>query len=519
MNKFSRIALGAVSMLTVAALLSACTQGGGSAGASPSGAPQVAGGNLTVVVTGGDATMTTLDPIAPANPNSDMKNAIFGELFHLGEGGVIQPSLATGYTVSPDGLTVTYKLRTGVTFSDGTPFNAAAVKAAYDRALNPANGCPCLSTFATIANTAAPDDSTVVVTLKKPSPGFMISISGTAMNWIPSPTAEAAMSPADFGAKPVGAGAFTVTSFDANQKLVLAKNPKYYDPAFLDTLTFQAIGTDQSAYASIQSGQAQVVEGITTSTIFTQAKAQFDVPSTVSTSVWLNQFNTISGPMSNPLARQALRYATDANGINNAIFENQNTIANMGVAQGLPFYQATVPGFLGYDLTKATALVNQIGGLSIEIMETTSTVGQKIAEALAAQWTKAGVKVTLVAPSLADKQAKIKAGSWDVSTAFMGSIDPSGALGYNSFFGSGQPNSGVKDASLDTLIQGAAAELDTTKRTADYAQIAQQINDNSDAGFLFSNQTFNIVSKTGVVNASQPVRWMDWAKVSVPASK
>ncbi|MCU1477761.1 MAG: putative Extracellular solute-binding protein family 5 [Subtercola sp.] len=518
MNKFSRIALGAVSMLTAAALLSACTQGGG-ASSSSSPAAQVAGGSLTVVVTGGNGTMTTLDPIAPANPNSDMKNAIFGELFHLGANAEIQPSLATGYTVSPDGLTVTYKLRTGVTFSDGTPFNAAAVKAAYDRALNPANGCPCLSTFATIASTAAPDDSTVVVTLKKPSPAFMVSISGTAMNWIPSPTAEAAMSPADFGAKPVGAGPFTVTSFDSNQKLVLAKNPKYYDPAYLDTLTFQSIGTDQSALASIQSGQAQVVEGITTFPLFTQAKAQFDVVPTASTSVWLNQFNTISGPMSNPLARQALRYATDAQGINNAIFEGQNTIANMGVAQGLPFYQATVPGFLGYDLAKATALVTQIGGLSIEIMETTSTVGQKVAEALAAQWTKAGVKVTLVAPSLADKQAKIKAGSWDVSTAFMGSIDPAGSLGYNSFFGSGQPNSGTKDATLDTLIQSAASELDQTKRADLYKQVAQKINDNSDAGFLFSNQTFNIVSRTGVVNASQPVRWMDWAKVSVPASK
>lgn len=300
---------------------------------------------------------------------------------------------------------------------------------------------------------------------------------------------------------------------------MLANNPDYYDPAYLDTLTFQAIGTDQSAVAAIQSGQAQIVEGITTSPLFTQAKAQFDVVPTASTSVWVNQFNTISGPMANIKAREALRYATDAAAINKAVFDGQNTVVEMGVAPGLPYYQETVPGFLGYDLEKATALVKEIGGLDIEIMETTSTVGQKVAEALAAQWAKAGVTVSLVAPTLADKQAKIKAGSWDVSTASMGAIDPAANLGVNSFFGSGQTNSGVKDPALDALIASAAAEMDQAKRADLYEQIWQQINDQSDAGFLFSNATFNIVSKTDVENAQQPVRWMDWSKISVPAEK
>jgi peptide/nickel transport system substrate-binding protein len=521
MNKFARLAVGAVSVLAVAAMLTACSQGGAASpsSTSTSAAKQVDGGNLTVVVTGGDGTMTSLDPVAPANPNSDFRNAVFGELFHLGTNLKIEPSLAKSYSVSSDGLTITYKLRTDVKFTDGTKFDAQAVKAEYDRALNPANGCGCLATFSDIASTTATNDSTVTIKLKNPMPAFMVSLAGTALNWVPSPTSEAKMSAADFGAKPVGAGPFTVSSFDPNQKLVLAKNPGYYAPAYLNTLTFQTIGTDQSAVAAIQSGQAQIVEGITTPPLFTQAKEQFDVVSTASTSVWLNQFNTISGPLSNIKAREALRYATDSASINKAVFDGQNVVAQMGVAPGLPFYQKTVPGFLSYNLAKAKALVKQIGGLSVQIMETTSTSGQTAAEALAAQWTKAGVKVSLVAPTLADKQAKIKAGSWDVSTANMGSIDPAGMLGVNSFFGSGQANSGVKDPTLDAMIASAAEETNQTKRADLYKKIWQRINDNSDAGFLFTNATFNIVSKTGVVNAEQPVRWMDWSKISVPATK
>lgn len=520
MKKFARYAVAAVSVLTAATMMAACSgRDSADRGPSPTAtAEQVAGGDLTVVVTGGLATMTSLDPLAPSNPNSDFKNAVFGELFHLGEDQEVEPRLAKSYEVSDDGLEITYTLRDDVTFTDGTPFNADAVKAAYDRALDPANSCSCLATFRSVAGVEAPDDTTVTITLKNPMPAFMVALSGTALNWVPSPTAFASMSEADFGAKPVGAGPFVVDSFDANQKLVLTRNPDYFEPAYLDSLTFQTIGTDQSAYAAIQSGQAQIVAGITTFPLFTQAKQQFDVVPTYSPSVWMNQFNTISGPMSDIRARDALRYATDAAAINKAVFEGQNVLAEMSVAPGYPFYQEHVPGSLGYDLDKAKDLVEELGGLSVEIMETTSTVGQKVAEALQAQWAKAGVTVSLVAPTLADKQAKIKAGSWDVSTSFGGAVDPAANLGVNSFFGTGAPNSGVADPELDALIKSAAQEMDLEKRTQLYEQISQLISDESYAGFLFSNQTFNIVSRDGVVNAQQPVRWMDWAKVSVPAA-
>ncbi len=518
MNTFVRNALATAGALTLAAALVACGSGEGDPSGDGPAVEQVAGGALTVVVTGGLSTMTSLDPIAPANPNSDFRNAVFGELFHLGQNQVIEPRLAESYEVSDDGLSITFALREGVTFTDGTAFDAAAVKAAYDRALDPDNACPCLSTFRGVESTEAVDDHTVVITLKNPMPAFMVALSGTALNWIPSPDAVESLDAADLGAKPIGAGPFVVDAFDSNQQLVLSRNPDYFEPAFLDTLTFQAIGTDQSAFAAIQSGQAQIVGGITTFPLFTQAEAQFDVVPTNSTGVWMNQFNTISGAMSDIRAREALRYATDAAAINRAVFEDKQSLAQMSVAEGQRFHQATVPGFIEYDLDKATALVQELGGLDIEIMLTTSTVGQKIGEALQAQWAKAGVNATLVAPSLADKQAKIQAGSWDVSTSFGGAIDPAANLGVNSFFGTGQNNSGVADPELDELIQKAAREMDEAQRADLYEQVAQRINDESYAGFLFSNQTFNIVSRDGVVNASQPVRWMDWAKVSVPGA-
>lgn len=499
-------------------LLVAACGGQSVAGSSDESGPQASGGAVTVLVSaGGLSQWPSLDPISAGQANSDYRNAIFGELFHQGKDGVVEPQLATGYETSADGLTVTIAIRDGITFSDGTPFDAAAVDKAHKRALDPANGCQCVSIFSAVSSTEAQGADKVVLHLSKPFPALINAFTSTALNWIPSPAALDTMSPADFALKPVGAGSFVVESNDPSQKLVLKRNPAYYQQGlpYLDSLTFQSIGSDQSAYAGLQSGSAQMVEGMTTVPLLTQGKQAFNLVPVPSTQAWMTQFNARSGPLTNQTAREALRYATDTASLDQFLYENLNKPTQSPTGSGGLFYTDDVEGYIGYDEAKARQLVSQIpGGLKVRLMTSSSNVGLQAAQALQAMWAKVGIETEISQPDLAAKQEAYKNGSWDILYGFSGAYDPALNLGLASFFGSEGANSGVADPDLDKLIGEAALTQDETGRADQYKQAFALLSDKSYANFLFENQTFNLVAKSGIRNVDQGSRWISWEKVS-----
>jgi peptide/nickel transport system substrate-binding protein len=504
------------STIPVAANGSAATGGGASTGTASGSADAAHGGDLTVlVVAGGLATWPSLDPIA-SNANGDYRDAIFGELFHQNANGTVVPAIAHGISVSPNGLAVTISLRSGVKFSDGTPLNAAAVVANYKRDLDPANACQCVGTFMNVKNVAASGDN-VVLTLSAPMPAFPEAIINSALNWIASPTALAKEGK-NFGTAPVGAGPFVVSSDDPSQKLVLTANPDYYikGQPDLSQLTFQSVGTDQSAYSALQSGSAQVVEAITTQQLLTEAKQQFTVDALPVTEVYQTTYNTLAPPLNNPLAREALAYATDASALDTGLFGGQNKLAEAPVASGAAFYQSSVPGYKGYDLAKAQALVKQLGGLTVSIQGSPSNIGTEMMQALQSMWAKAGIKVSKINPvALPQQIANFASHNWQVDLGFSGATDPSLALGLGFFFSSHGPDSGVADPALDTLIDKAASEMNPTARAADYKAAFALLSNKTYGDFLFENPQYDVVAKnvSGIGTAS--AQWIDWGQVSV----
>lgn len=502
----------------VAIVLSVALAGCG--GASPAtGAAPTRGGAVTVLVSaGGLAQWPSLDPISGGQANGDYRNAVFGELFHQGAGGKIDPELASGYEFADDGLSLTITLRNGVAFSDGTPFNAAAVDKAWKRALDPANGCRCVSTFSAVESTEVKDDHTVVMNLSRPFPAVLGAFINTALNWIPSPKALDSMSKADFSLKPVGAGPFVVESNDPSQKLVLTRNPRYFKDGrpYLDRLTFQSIGSDQSAYAGLQSGTAQMVEGMTTVPLLTKGKQQFNLVPVPSTGVWATQFNTKPGsPLANQTAREALRYATDTKALNDVLFDGLNKLTQSPTASGGLFHTPRVDDYITYDLDKAKELMKQVPGkVRVRLMTSSSNVGMQAAQALQTMWNKIGVETEISQPDLAGKQERIRNGNWEVLFGFNGASDPALNLGTASFFGSKGPNSGVADPELDRILAKAATAQDERKRGELYRQAFQLLSDRSYANFLFENQTFNLVAKTGIRNYDQDSRWIAWDRVA-----
>src|SRR5882757_4626281 len=109
--------------------------------------------------------------------------AIFDTLTTLDDKGVAQPKLALSWTHSGDFKTWTFKLRPGVKFHDGTPFNAQAVKENYDRQKDPANKCRCAFYVAFINDVQTPDDLTVVYNLNDPQVNLPALVSYASQNY------------------------------------------------------------------------------------------------------------------------------------------------------------------------------------------------------------------------------------------------------------------------------------------------------------------------------------------------
>ncbi len=167
--------------------------------------------------------------------------SVFGQLFELQPDGSVRSDLASGYTISPDGMTVTINLRQGVKFSDGTTLDANAVVWNFKRDFQ--LGCTCAPAWPVhrtgkvgptgpsgpLGNDVltTPDDHTVVIHLLSPDGAFIDQMFDSIPNWIASPTAYNKAGEKKFAQFPVGAGPFTVVSDTFSTQLVAKKNPLY----------------------------------------------------------------------------------------------------------------------------------------------------------------------------------------------------------------------------------------------------------------------------------------------------
>src|SRR4030081_1892475 len=154
---------------------------------------------------------------------------IFETLVKLDSDGKAKPSLALSWSSSDDFRVWTFKLRPDVKFHDGTPLNAQAVAWTFARLKDPKNNCRCAFYIANQLSVEAKDDLTVVYTLKDPSVNFPAILPQPDQNsTIHSPTAMQAKGD-DYNRNPVGTGPFVVKSWTAGDRMVVERNPNYWD--------------------------------------------------------------------------------------------------------------------------------------------------------------------------------------------------------------------------------------------------------------------------------------------------
>ena len=441
---------------------------------------------------------TGLDPATntTAGANTSLMNAIFGGLFQLtadedGSNPRITGVLASGYEIADDGRTIVVRLREGLRFSDGTPLDAEAVRFNIERNLR--SPCVCAPTAwpweeHEPVRVRGPLD--VELRFSRPFAAVMSTFPTMNINWIASPTAIESMSEDEFRLRPVGAGPFRVVSNQLSSRLVLERNPYWWQPGrpYLDRLVFQSIGSEQAAYNALLAGDADAFEGLTSIRLIELAEAdrRLRVTRQPATSPYVVQLNTSSAPFDDQRAREAIYYATDAEAIRVGVFNSRYPISQAFTARGGRFHVDVVPGYRGYAPERARAIVDELGGLRITLGTLRSAVAEQIVTALQSQWRRVGIDVEIEVYDIARLVQEFQSGHWHAMLQTAGSFDPEAVSGVSSRFRSDRPFTGVKDRVLDDLLERAAGTFDEEKRARLYAEAARHISDRAYAPFLLA---------------------------------
>jgi peptide/nickel transport system substrate-binding protein len=520
---------GAAALVLTAA--AACSSGGGgTASSSPSvqtsnssipvSAPK-AGGSLTVLEGkgySGDWPLG-LDPATNTTGDADQDyyNAVYGQLFELGDKGKLIYDLATGYKYSNGNKTVTINLRPNVKFSDGSPLTADVVAWNWTRDLQSACTCAPTSWMVKRVNpknpTSAPapgvikviNPTTIQVNLTVPDGAFINQMFDSIPNWIISETSFNKMGEKAFAQLPVGAGPFIMVSDSYSNQIVMKKNPTYWQASqglpYLDNLTFKSVSGDEAAYEAMLSGEGQVYVDMSTPQLLTESQQHFDVLTQLGTSPYDLQLNTAAPPFNNPKARQAIYAMTDFAPILSKIFKNAYPVVQGFTGPGGICYQPKVSGYQGYNPTLAKQLVKESGLDKVTIdlgTISSSPVASETTQALSQEWAAFGVKTTLHSYGLNALIQTFTANagkSWQAMIQTAGAYDPAGGVGVGFRFNSTSPFSGVHDPKLDGILAQAASSSDLSTRCPLYNQAAEYIAKNYYGPFYFSFAPANVSVK------------------------
>ncbi|MBB3459399.1 peptide/nickel transport system substrate-binding protein [Rhizobium sp. BK313] len=418
--------------VTAIGILAMSTALGGTMAANAEDAPKMGG---TVIIPGVNGTpwpnLSWLEPGYHVG-NLNISSLIQGSLFLSPEkiGGPVIPDLATGYQYNSDNTVLTIKLREGVKFTDGTPFNADAILWLWspDFDMNPSSKAAIYLTGVKAVKKI--DDLTVEVDFKAPNTTFVAALASQAVGLVASPTAFKRLGRNQFDLFPVGAGAYTVQTHIPNQSIILKKNPDYWDAGhvYLDSIKEVLTGTDPTAnYQKLLSGQIDLLADVGVFAFdpetIRQALDNKDFSNSASPGASMAFINfTNTSPFNNKLAREALAYCTDRQPIAEQTLGGfaEPTYVWGGPAGGMDFYPKDATGkqtvaagqalnAYPYNPDKAKAIVKQLGGLKFKL---TSDISKNIAVAVQQEWAECGIDAEIYLPPPAQYVSILQNGTY-----------------------------------------------------------------------------------------------------------
>ncbi|WP_410813987.1 ABC transporter substrate-binding protein [Micromonospora sp. 067-2] len=492
----------AVTLAPLLAFAAGCSTGTVPA-AEAAGQPRT-GGALTWAV---ETEPITLNPhqYAQAKARLLVWNS-FESLLTYDKQGKLVPWLATGWQGTPDGRTYTLTLRDGISFSDGTPFDAAAVKANVDKLREPgyAPGVAAVQ-LRNLKAVDAVDPRTVRLTLTVPDVlilDFLASPQGAQVS--PKSLREAKNLKAG-GVDVAGTGPFVLDRYVPGQELHYRRNPDYDSapptashtgPAYLDEITYRFLKESAVRVGALTSSQVQVVEGVpATDQPLVTGNPKLRLSRELNSgSAYSYYFNVSHAPFDDLRVRQAFREALDVDTVLKSVYRDTATRAWSVISPSSPLYDKRLEGGYGGDSTKANGLLDQAGWatrdadgyrvkdgkrLTVRLVQSAPFVRDRrdvLAQAVqAAVKQSAGIdlKVSLVDQGSANQA--FERNEFEVFDNSRADTDAGAALNLLLHSKGGINRTRVNDPRIDQLLESGQATADPTKRAGIYADLQQRV--------------------------------------------
>lgn len=497
-----------------------------------------------------DANVSSLDPaFAKSQENIWMCNQLYNGLVQLDDSLNIKPDLAKSWTISEDGKTYTFTLRKDVFFHKNKVFvnrkdstrtiNANDFEYSFHRLLDEKVASPGGWIMQNVENFKAKNDSVFEIQLKKPFPAFLGLLSMKYASVVPK---EAfAMSGYDFRTNPIGTGPFQFKLWEENVKLVLRKNPLYFEKdekgnqlPYLEAVAVTFLPDKQSGFLQFAQGKIDFVSGLHPSykdEILTQSgqlQEKYKKDVNMITGPYLNteylgfRMDSKEKAVLDKRIRQAMNYGFDRQKLVTYLRNGMGTPAINGmIPAGLPSFDATKIGY-DYDIQKAKALVadykKTTGDLNPKIALSTNATYLDISEYLQREWKKIGLDVAIDVNPPATLRQAISTGKVSFFRASWIADYPDAenylSLFYSKNFAPNGPNyTHFKNDEFDRLYEQAFLETDNAKRFATYQKMDALIMKESPVILLFYDKVARFTRKDVSGLGINPLNMLDLRRV------
>jgi peptide/nickel transport system substrate-binding protein len=411
------------------------------------------------------------------------------------------PGLATEWTMSPDGLMYTFKLREGVKFHDGTPFDGEAVKFTFDSIMDPElKSLTAIGYLGPYERTEVVDPFTINVHFREPYAPFLNNLAHSVLSPV-SPTAVAKFGP-DFGTNPVGTGPFMFKEWQQQVSMTLVRNPDYAwpiaayqheGPAYLDEVVVRFILEPTTLMGTLQNGESDIIDAVLPQEVERlqgESDYQMFLPE-VPGSPQVLPLNAAKAPTDELPVRQAMLHALDMETIIDTLWYGTRKAAQGPLSSPTWGYNPAVEQMYPYDPERAAALLDEAGWarggdgirekngqrLTLEYLTFSGVQGQA-GELVQAYLLEAGMEVNLQQVEYAAMAAAFLAGDHNIARVYFSHTDPvvlSTLYHSRNIPGTNFNRTMKPDPELDKMLDAATAELDPEARREQYLAIQQYI--------------------------------------------
>src|SRR5437867_3335913 len=433
-----------------------------------------------------------------------------------------KPMLAKEWKIVND-TTWEFKLRRGVKFHNGEPFTAASVKATIDYALDPATK----SHFATAAywglvkEVQVVDDYTVRFVTKQPWPNLVDSASLTNSLMLPAKALKE-LGPAKLAERPIGTGPFRFVEWRRDERLVLERNPDYWQgPADVSRVTFRFVPEFSARMAALLSGEIDIMKDVPPHAVeAVERSGRARLRATVSSRInYLALVNLKPGPMQDVRVRRAMNHAVDVEELIKQVLKGRAT-RMCGPLSPANVVYAPVECYK-HDPARAQALFREAGvdpkalALTLDTPSGRYPLDKDVSLAIAAQLQRLGIKTNVVVNEWGTHLDKIKNRNtgemfflgWGPALHGQGTMQPL-------FLADQTYSSYGNNKTIDEKIARAQTLLDPKARAEAYAELQRLVHDEAPWVFLWQQHDLYGVAQTveWTPRADEKV-WMYEAKV------